>query len=933
MFGIFGLLKSQIKSTGTPDVYNFTSKSYSYITQTTSITQDTTGIMYFATTDGFLIFDGNQWEHQYSTNGSVVRSIYTSHNGKVYLGSYNDFGYLEPDKNGTLMYHSLLNKLKPEHQNFGDIWRIFEIDNKIIFQSFDGIFILEGNNITSFYPVTKFEFSFVVNGKYYVLDKDKGMLLYLNHEFIDIPEAKKFLNLNVWQLLSIDKEKILVATESEGLLIYDGKTLEPWKVKISEILKKYRIISATTVFGKYYVFGTLQNGIYVIDQNGNLVQHINKHKGLQSNCVISLFIDINNNLWIGNDLGIDYTTIANPITWFDNRNEIQGIVFSIAKFSSKLYISTNAGVYFNQWNDENDINSDFNLVEASNGTSWKLTSINDMLFCGHNEGTFLINGDQSVKISDINGGWIFWTDQEYPGYIFEGTYEGILVYEIKNSKAVFRNKIAGFSESSRIVLKDSDGFYWILHPYNGAYKVKFNSNLTGLSDYTFYSVAKGCPQNIYGYMMNGDIIFSSPTGIYSFDRKTDRFIKDEKHSRLFGDDGQVFGITSDTRGNIWYIRNKKAYFLQKTQNGYRHLDYPSLNRLNGLFPGGFECIYIIDSTNIFLGTSKGVAHFNPTLSGYQNQTFNVAIRKVISTRNDSVLFNCNGDQNITLPYHMNAIYFKFSAPYYELMDNINFRYRLKGFESEWSSWTEKANKEYTNLSEGKYTFEVVARNYMEQESSLTQYTFTILPPWYRSKFAYIAYIFSILFFVWLSIKLIIQIFDKQKIRLEREKHSAIEKKEREHNEELLHAEMEKKKAELAAIAMQISIKNDALIKVIESLHAIAPKLDQDAQKHIEEIILSIQNNINLDSEWDKFLDYFNHVHENFIQKLKSRYPDLTTTDLKLCAYLRMQLSTKEMASMMNISVRGVEKARYRLRKKINLDTDSDLSEFIISITI
>jgi DNA-binding CsgD family transcriptional regulator len=131
--------------------------------------------------------------------------------------------------------------------------------------------------------------------------------------------------------------------------------------------------------------------------------------------------------------------------------------------------------------------------------------------------------------------------------------------------------------------------------------------------------------------------------------------------------------------------------------------------------------------------------------------------------------------------------------------------------------------------------------------------------------------------------------------------------------------------------MQISLKNEALSKVISNLQAITPKFDAESRKLIEQIIASIDDNIQLDSDWERFVNYFDQVHGSFLSKMKQKYPKLTTIDLKLCACLRMKLSTKEIASLINISVRGVEKARYRLRKKISIDADTDLVEFIGAI--
>jgi DNA-binding CsgD family transcriptional regulator len=256
-------------------------------------------------------------------------------------------------------------------------------------------------------------------------------------------------------------------------------------------------------------------------------------------------------------------------------------------------------------------------------------------------------------------------------------------------------------------------------------------------------------------------------------------------------------------------------------------------------------------------------------------------------------------------------------------------------------------QEYTNLWEGSYQFEVIAQNFKEQESIVAYYSFTVLPPWYRSKYAYFGYLILFVFLIWLVLKLIERSFEKERVKLEQEKVNEIKKRQQEHEQEklktekeiinlkneMLQAEMERKNSELASIAVQISVKNEALTKVLTSLQSISPKVNAESRKHIEDLVMNIQGNMQLDDDWERFVNSFDKVHENFLQRLKQKYPELTTTDLKLCAYLRMKLSTKEIAALMNISIRGVEKARYRLRKKIDIGTEEDLADYLTSVVV
>jgi hypothetical protein len=927
-------LNAQIKSLGTPEIVNYVKKSNPQITETWGITQNNLGVMYFANSYGYLIFDGKKWSQFSVSNKSVVRSIFTDISGRTYVGAYDEFGYLEPSNNGQLFYHSLLSKIKPGYRDFSEIWRIYQIGDRIFFQSSTIIFVLQNDDVTYFTSQYRYEFSFCVNNTFYALDQSTGLLEYQNEVLVPVPMAKDFIKLKIWQILPMENKKLLIVTENDGLFIYDRLTLKPWQIEVNDILKKNQVYCAVKAFYKYYIFGTIQNGIIIINEEGKLVQHINKEKGLQSNYITSLYIDKSNNLWVGNDYGIDLIPISSPLTWFDNRSGIQGVAYCILPHSNLIYIGTNRGLYFNYiepgYND-----GGFKIIEGTKGKTWSLYPFSDKIVCGHNLGSLIIEDNQAKSISKVFGSWIFWQDKELPGYLFEGNYNGILVYTIQNNTLQFRNKIDGIKESSRIVEKDEEGYYWIAHPNKGIDQVKFNDKLTAVTEFNFYSIEKGCPKNVYEYKIGNDLIFTSPEGTFKLNKYNNKFEPDTKYSAIFKSQGQVTGIKEDAVGNVWYVQNSKMYFLKKTSQGFQHINYPELNKLQDLLIPGYERIYTVDSTSVFFSTANGVAHFNPSLSKRKPAPYNALINEVKCPLKDSTLFSGisnNLKEKLELPSSMNAIYFSFSAAYFEVPEKICFKYRLKGFENNWSEWTDKNFKDYTNLREGRYTFEVVAKNYMGQESQHAYYNFRISPPWFRTIAAYIVYLLIILSLIFIVFRFIKIKFQRQQERIVNEKTIEINKKQKEYKEELLQSEMEKKNLELASIALQIAAKNEVLIKVVTSLQNIEPQVAADAKILIGELIGTTQNNIDLDTDWKKFLDYFNEVHDNFLEKLKNRYKDLTSIDLRLCAYLRMQLTTKEIAALMNISVRGVEKARYRLRKKINIDPNLDLSEFIITIS-
>jgi DNA-binding CsgD family transcriptional regulator len=148
--------------------------------------------------------------------------------------------------------------------------------------------------------------------------------------------------------------------------------------------------------------------------------------------------------------------------------------------------------------------------------------------------------------------------------------------------------------------------------------------------------------------------------------------------------------------------------------------------------------------------------------------------------------------------------------------------------------------------------------------------------------------------------------------------------------EKLSAEVEFKNKELATSTMHLLNKNEVMLDIKAKLEAISKK-GSPKPDEIKRIIKNINKNISEDKDWDQFTIHFDQVHGDFLKKLKTLYPELTPQETKLAAYLRMNLTSKDVAQLLNISVRGVEISRYRLRKKLQLERETNLVTFLMDV--
>jgi DNA-binding CsgD family transcriptional regulator len=280
------------------------------------------------------------------------------------------------------------------------------------------------------------------------------------------------------------------------------------------------------------------------------------------------------------------------------------------------------------------------------------------------------------------------------------------------------------------------------------------------------------------------------------------------------------------------------------------------------------------------------------------------------------------------------------------LEQLQFSYYLENYSEEWSGWTSDSYRDFTNLPEGDYTLKIKAKNIYDVESEVSAFSFTVLPPWYRSQLAYLAYfIFSVLliFLIYKFVLYRIELSQKKEVL----KHEAeLQKKEEQFQHQALVAEKEiirlrneklqnemlHRDKELANQTMNIIHKNKSLLQIKEEIQQLLNRTN-DSQLKTKLVLLNKKLNKEIDNKQQNqiFETYFDEVHEDFFKHLKQNFPDLSPREMRLCAYIRMNLTSKEIAALLNITERGVEISRYRLRKKLNLSRDTNLSTFLSNI--
>lgn len=946
------VLANGIQSIGVPYVQNYPKSSYLSGNQNWSITKDKNGLMYFGNAEGLLTYDGKYWQQYKMPNRQIVRSVATGNDGLIYTGSFGEFGYWNYE-NKQLKYNSLISLIPKPHKLTDEVWKIYVNGKRIIFQSFSTIYIYENKKIKVVKATNPFLFLHQVGNRLFAEVLSKGLFELKGTTLSPLVGSELLGNTGILSILPYKKDSYIIGTGKNGLFIYDGQKFTQLNSPANSFLKTFQLNNGVRILNKYYAYGTILNGLIIIDEDGNVVQKINKSSGLQNNTILSVYADNEQNLWVGLDNGIDRIELNSPLYFYFDKAGQFGTVYSSLIVKNKIYLGTNQGLFSSPWLPENGnlFNSfNFKLIPNSQGQVWDLSEIDNQLICGHNDGTFNIIGDQMEKISTVSGGWTIKKLNSNPNYLIQGTYTGLVLFiKDANGKWKFSHKVAGFGEPSRYVEQDNKGDIWVSHAYKGLYKLSLSPDLKRATNIKYYDEKNGLPGNfnINIFNVENKIIFSSDSGFSTYDEISNRFTKYNELNKNLGSFYSANKIINAGFKKYWFINHGKMSLVNLKEPGKILIDSSRFSILDGRMVQYYENISQISSKIYLISVDDGFVIYNTTNTDNSSQKLKlplVLIRKVedITDKYSTISENGSNGETIEIPFGRNNIRISFALPYYR-QSKIKFQYYLEGYSKQWSDWSAATQKDFTNLSRGTYTFKVRAKINEESISEVSNFEFVVLPPWYGSNWA-------IVFYALIGVVALIagkRIYenklnrDQQAItaKLQGEKEEFL-KKEAEATEkqiiklqtEKLQAELASKNRELANSAMSLVYKNELLQKLSDEMTKLkdenGKRLSEDQLRKIQKVI---DDGMNDERDWNLFESSFNEAHESFFKKLKANHPDLVPNDLKLCAYLHMNMSSKEMASLLNISLRGVEIRRYRLRKKLEVPHDKNLTEFLMEL--
>ena len=891
-----------------PFVENYNKSNYQGDNQIWNVAQGNDNAMYFANNHYLLRYDGVTWEKYALPNKTIIRSIMVE-GDKIYSGSYKEFGYWYRE-GGKMHYVSITKNLRLfDEKDNEEVWKIFKFNGSIYFQSFNDVFIYNEKKIQKIRFPFLISYCFVIDKNLYVASVEKGVFKMT---------GSKIVNLKSWDVLkntvihAIEKyqDKIYVFTQKKGVFITEKGGLKTWNNSLNEILKTATINVAKFIKNDKLIIGTGNKGVYIFDLKNNSYKNIDRDNVLMNNSILSIGLDKENDLWLGLDNGIAHVEINSPISIFYDNSGVLGSVYSVATTNKGYLIASNHGVF--EYGE-----GKFSMLPNTQGQAWNITKINNQYVIGHNDGTFIYDNSSFSKINRVSGGWNL-SKSSINNIYFQSTYGGISVYD-DVSKLTQHKEIKDISKPIKYVAQNRRNVLWAADNYRGLYRVLYDDNYKTKKIENVTQQSK--IENDFGvkiFEFRNEILFLINNSWYTYNSMIDKLVENELFNENFKNisdiavidenhfivlqEGILYHIFANGDKFVWNIIQEK-YYKGKLINDNLKI---------------FK-----DENNYLLNLDDGFISFQLKNVNKQNLNLNIEAfsNQNLIAEGDKIDFNSE------LKIHIISGIYGARKP--------NLFYKLDNTTKDFVPITDGLVL-LNNLSSGFHTLAIYKHDGANYDE-VSNFEFKVAQPWYFSFWMILLYLIMIgaiffFYYKWNKLRYVQKLklqeeeLRHQKEILEMELKAENELNIQEYEKHILELELQTKSSEVAGKSLSIAKQSE----MIENIQQILDS-EKDFNKLKSEIKKAIKINEVNKHEWEIFETNLNQIHNEFIINLSKKFPNLTPKDVKLCVYLKMNLSSKEIAPMMNISFRGVELHRYRLRKKLNLSQEENLSKFLLNI--
>lgn len=749
---------------GVPIMRQFLPQEYKAQGQNWALAQNRRGLMYVGNNDGVLEYDGERWRLIPVANQTTARSLCIDEQDRIYVGAVGEIGYLEADAIGTTRYVSLTARLPIEDRKFSEVWRCFVTPKGVIFTTFQKIFRVTNDEVKVWRTNSIFLLGHYVHQRFFVHELGLGLLELRDEQLQLVADGKRFASDKIYTMLAwkdeTDKpgqtpsEQILIGTRNQGFFIFDGKQYRPWRTDIENELKTNLLYNGLQLKDGRLVFGTIQGGLYILDQQGRLLAHLDRTSGLPDQAIYSSRVDHSGGLWLTLDRGIVRVEVDNPLTQFHENNGLIGAVLSVHRFQNTIYAATTQGIFQMQVGPR----ASFQRIPGTDGPSWQFLNWRDRILIANYQGVYQLQTSQSQanlkqstqldRLLSIDSAFSLAISKRHPELLLVGARHGLFIMRFHNQVWENLGSVAELNDEIRTLLEDEQGRWWLGTNTGGAIRLSF-PNLAEhplQANIERFGVSQGLPSAIkfWGYQLQQQIRFGSSEGVYRYNDSLQKFEPDSAYAQLFSAPRPVYSLHQDQQGSIWMISHDKTKGKEELgkliaqADGNYQWSYQAFRAISGERAEGMQRIFSDADGVSWFGGTKGLFRYDPHIEKNYHATYATMLRQV-SISNEVIYGGSKEIKAPILEYQDKRLRFDYAAPSYDGIDANQYQVFLEGSDRGWSEWSRENYRDYSNLYEGDYKFRVRAKNIYDNLSAEASYSFTITPPWYRMFWAYLVY--------------------------------------------------------------------------------------------------------------------------------------------------------------------------------------------------
>jgi diguanylate cyclase (GGDEF)-like protein len=713
---------------GLPFISWYAPADYRAGSQNWAITQGDDGVVYFGNDGTIVAFDGVRWQQIGIVQGLAVRSLNRSADGRILVGSQGEFGYLERQADGSMLYRSLLPKLPDHAPEFTDVWQVLVDGDNWYFSTTQALFHYSQSGFRVHHHADQGGGgSFLVNGQLYTDITGVGLNRLTPEGFRPLAVADP--ELSIYAMLPMTDHRLLMGSRQQGLYVLDpvADDIEPVAPETSRVLSELHIYHGTILPDGRYAFATLRGGIVLVDLDQDRYEVLDRSRGLPDPRVRELYVDADGGLWIALDSGIARLEPQSIISQWDQRTGLDGPVLSLKRHQGRLYAGTTMGLYLL-------VDGRFETVSGINSEVWDLLAWRqpddrEILLAATSFGIHRIDNDQARLISDTYLSMSMAVTRDNPWRLWVATYDRGLGYidwqeDEDEAQTVFTDIMA----PGRRLEVDHENQLWLETWLDGIFRIDPVS--AGLSWQHPPPDSTADRTGLTVLINQHHQLIAAREQIWQWHEDGSLIERDDLRPALLEPGTGSVRLVADRPDQVWSISTDGL--VNRIRIGQMDAPWEThpIDILLGRLPDlEFYAIHFDTDETVWIGGSQALYQVDMNHQPHQTGLLRIGWRQIRAGTRLLPLPPQNAPE-ILDPETDFPLRFQVAATAFDWPEGTRYRYLLEPTRREWSDWQSAAETEFNHLPPGQYKLIFQARDAYGQLDTTVPFEFTIPSPWY-----------------------------------------------------------------------------------------------------------------------------------------------------------------------------------------------------------